>query len=233
MPPIHIYTNWDKRSSDFSDQIDPFRKYYFICEGVNTESFYFRRLINLRKELGIHPLIDIRLMEKTGKDKDITYPKQLADFAEIQKESDDFTEQLDRMIIVFDGDVFEEKVQGYHELIVEIENNGNIVGITNPNFELFLLLHIEGVYDKFIKGKDFEFFQKDEKGRYSHAYKLLLEITGMNAKKNKQIGSLAENVKTAIQQEKLINQDIYNIKGRVTSNIGSIIESIIAEKPNL
>lgn len=53
--PVHVYTNWNKRQSDLKEQIEPFRKYFFICEGANTESFYFKKLIDLRKELGIHP----------------------------------------------------------------------------------------------------------------------------------------------------------------------------------
>lgn len=56
--PVHVYTNRNKRQSDLKEQIEPFRKYFFICEGANTESFYFKKLIDLRKELGIHPLID-------------------------------------------------------------------------------------------------------------------------------------------------------------------------------
>lgn len=73
--PIHTYTNWNKRSSDGEKQIEPYRKYFFICEGANTETFYFEKLIDLRKQLKIHPLIDIRLMEKTGSDRDISYPR--------------------------------------------------------------------------------------------------------------------------------------------------------------
>ena len=61
--PVHAYTNWNKRESDHEEQVEPFRKYFFICEGANTETFYFKKLIDLRKELGIHPLIDIRLWE--------------------------------------------------------------------------------------------------------------------------------------------------------------------------
>ena len=105
--PIHTYTNWNTRPSDQEEQIEPFRKYFFICEGVNTETFYFRRLIDLRKQLGIHPLIDIRLWEKTDKDRDISYAKSLVEFAEIQKQNIDngFDLDRDKMIIVFDGDI--------------------------------------------------------------------------------------------------------------------------------
>ena len=84
--PAHIYTNWSHRSSDHTEQIEPFRKYYFICEGENTETFYFRRLIDLRKQLNIHPTIHIRLLEKTEADKSLSFPKKLAEFAQNQKD---------------------------------------------------------------------------------------------------------------------------------------------------
>lgn len=67
MPPVRSYTNWNSRSTDYEKQIEPYRKYFFICEGANTETWYFRKLIDIRKSLNIHPLIDIRLLEKQRK----------------------------------------------------------------------------------------------------------------------------------------------------------------------
>lgn len=232
--PVHTYTNWNSRPSDQEEQIEPFRKYFFICEGANTETFYFRRLIDLRKQLGIHPLIDVRLWEKTDEDRNLSFAKNLVDFAEKQKQNpeNDFDTERDKMVIVFDGDIFEEKVQGYDELISSIEEK-DIAAVTNPGFELFLILHIEGSFEQYIKGHETEFLSVDEKGKYSYAYKVLLELTGMNAKKNADIGGLADKVLVAITQEKLINQDIHQIKGNVSSNVGKIIEDIINEKPDI
>ena len=109
--PVHTYTNWNSRPSDHEEQVEPYRKYFFICEGANTETFYFRRLIDLRKQLGIHPLIDIRLWEKTEGDKDISFPKNLLAFAESQKQdkANSFDVERDKMVVVFDGDIFEDK----------------------------------------------------------------------------------------------------------------------------
>ena len=50
--PVHTYTNWNSRPSDREEQVEPYRKYYFICEGANTETFYFEKLIDLRKDCG-------------------------------------------------------------------------------------------------------------------------------------------------------------------------------------
>ena len=231
--PVHTYTNWNSRPSDQVEQMEPFRKYFFICEGANTETFYFRRLIDLRKQLGIHPLIDIRLWEKTDEDRNLSFAKKLVAFAEKQKKNsdNDFDYERDKMVIVFDGDIFEEKVQGYDELISQIEGT-DIAGVTNPGFELFLLLHIEGSYEEWIEDHEAEYLRMDEDGKYSHAYNVLRELTGMNAKKNPEIGNLADNILIAISQEKKINQDIHELKGKVSSNVGKIIEDIINEKPN-
>ena len=86
MAPVRSYTNWNSRTTDEEEQIEPYRKYFFICEGANTETWYFKKLIDIRKELNIHPLIDIRLLEKTEGDRDISFPRRLIEFAENQKE---------------------------------------------------------------------------------------------------------------------------------------------------
>jgi len=52
---VHTYTNWNSRPSDKEEQIEPFRKYFFICEGANTATFYFRRLIDIKKQLDRYP----------------------------------------------------------------------------------------------------------------------------------------------------------------------------------
>ena len=106
MAPVRSYTNWNSRTTDNEVQIEPYRKYFFICESANTETWYFKKLIDIRKSL------DIRLLEKTEGDRDISYPKKLIAFAEAQKDNQEiaFDKERDKMIIVFDADIFEEKV---------------------------------------------------------------------------------------------------------------------------
>lgn len=79
-------------------------------------------MIDVRKQLNIHPLIDIRLWEKTEEDRNLSFAKKLVEFAENQKKNpdNDFDAARDKMIVVFDGDIFEEKVQGYDELAADI-----------------------------------------------------------------------------------------------------------------
>lgn len=42
MPPIHEYSNWNLRSADTLEEIEPLRKFVFICEGSKTEDYYLR-----------------------------------------------------------------------------------------------------------------------------------------------------------------------------------------------
>lgn len=68
MAALRTFSNWNKRTSDLKKQIEPYRKYIFICEGKNTEAWYVRRLIEMKKELGIHPMIDVSLNEENLSD---------------------------------------------------------------------------------------------------------------------------------------------------------------------
>lgn len=35
--PIKVYSNWNRRSSNGEEQIEPYRRYYIVCEGKNTK----------------------------------------------------------------------------------------------------------------------------------------------------------------------------------------------------
>lgn len=227
MAPIRIYTDWNKRSSDHEETIEPYRKYFFICEGANTETFYFQKLIDLRKTLGIHSLIDIRLIEKTEGDRDISYPRKLIEFADAQKDLPElsFDPERDKMIVVFDTDIFNAKVEDY-ESVVALGEQKNILGVTNPAFELFLLLHFKDSYETDILPNTEAILKNEKIGSQRYIYTLLHARTGMNSKRNRDIGELARNVSVTIEQEKKLNQDAHSALGSITCNIGSIIQAI-------
>lgn len=79
-------------------------------------------------------MIDIRLLEKTEGDRDISFPRKLISFAESQKDNEEisFDRERDKMIIVFDADIFEKKVTDYDEVIAMGEADGNILAVSNP-----------------------------------------------------------------------------------------------------
>ena len=231
---IEEYSNWNQRESDSNAKLEPYRKYVFICEGENTEVWYFRRLIDLRKTLGIHPLIDLCLWEKTDGDASLSAPNRLLRFANEKKRQPSlaFDPTFDKLVIVFDADVFErEQPEKYRELL-EARESDNIFAVTNPSFELFLLLHIEDAYSNIILPNQQKLLENRKIGNRRFAELLLSGNVGINGKKNqKGVAKLAEHVDTAIDQEKLLNQDICQCRGRLTSNIAKIIDDIRHDAP--
>lgn len=228
MAPIRNYSNWDQRTSDQQEQLEPYQKFFFICEGANTEVFYFKKLIDLRKQLNIHPLIDICLLEKTDEDKNISNPKRLLEFAEEQKSSPDisFDMERDKMVIVIDADIFSRKKEDYGKLLMKAESYKDILAVTNPAFELFLLLHLENSYNEIILPHSNQILENQKvKGR-RYVDRLFSEKTKMNSKSNSAVGDLAEKIDIAIEQEKNLNQNIEECIGNLTCNIGKIIDYI-------
>lgn len=233
MPPIILHSNWNQRPSDFESIVEPLRKYFFICEGANTESFYFKKLISIKKEVGIHSLIDLVFIEKTEEDKDISYPQKLVDFTKNERdkliESDKFEKNRDFMIITFDLDIFKNKVRNLDELLKQ-QDKHLIFGIAYPSFELFLLLHINNSLDDIILPNKSIIIANEKIGSQRPCQVFLREATGKNSKTNDTIGDLAYHIDTAIYQEKLINQKTHKCLEDVTSNIALIIGKIKNEK---
>lgn len=225
-----VYTNWNSRYEKEEPPIEPYKRYVFICEGEKTEVNYFKKLIDIRKKIGIHSLIDIELLERTEEDISNSYVTHLYRLANEYIKSGKFDEDHDKMVIVFDADIFEYKSPRYNELVKEGEENSFILGVTNPGFEIFLLLHFDNAYTELIKPDLDEFLKEENLCAKGLAYRKLRDKTKMNSKINSRIGELVGNIEKAIKEEKNLNQDIHNCKGKVTSNIGKIIQEIINEK---
>ena len=228
------YSQWDLRTSDNKKLSMPMRKYIFICEGANTEVWYFQGLIDRRRELGIDPNLDIMVMERKEDAKDLSNPKHLLNFAENVKANTDvgFDRKYDRVVIIFDADIFNGKSEDYVDLIQEGEKySENILGVTNPGFELFLILHYENSYEEEIKPCTAKLLSKKETGKKHYACTIFSKISGMNSKKSENIANLVSKVSVAIEQEgKHLNTNIHTCIGQLTSNIGQIIASIMSEK---
>lgn len=107
----------------------------------------------------------------------------------------------------------------------------NIFAVTNPSFELFLLLHYDDAYNKYIKCKKKEIFEnKKVTKKRKFIDKYFSSVSEMNPKKNMKIGDLAEKVRNAIKEEKNLNQNIDLALNEITSNVGKIIQEIIDDR---
>lgn len=237
MAPIRSYTNWNTRSSDAEGPITPYRHYYFMCEGRNTEKWYFEKIIDIRKELSIHSRIDMIYLEKTEEHENLSDPKKLIEFANKQKNngSVDFYHGLDKMIIVFDADVFETQRHDYSEVLA-LSNETNILAVTNPSFELFLLLHKENSVEEIVHPNETEIIQNNWVGTGTNKRRFVEDLFRktytMRPKTNENIANLAYDVRIAIDQERRLNNDITSCKGIITSNVGQVIQSIMDDQCN-
>jgi len=238
MPPISEYSTWSERESDVLNELEPVRKYIFICEGSKTEVLYLKALFKRRKQLGLHPLVDMRLWEKTGNDEGISNPQALLRFAQREKDSNRllFNPLNDRMVIVFDLDIYsrvgagrtgsKDKSAEFDAIRKSAEKNNDILAVTNPSFELFLLLHSENAYTNFVCPHETEILENQKTGKQRFVQRLFSDIYNMNPKRSSKVGQLAEMVDTAIREELFLNQNLDKALTTLTCNIGSIINFI-------
>lgn len=228
MPPAkYRFDNWFQRKSDATEQIEPYRTYYFVCEGSNTEIWYFDRLIGFRKELGISATIRLCLIEKTEEDETSSSPRKLLEFVEREKAKlgDSFDENRDKIIVVFDADIFEGCAPDFDKFLHQASDK-YLLGASNPSFELFLLLHYPDAYNKWIRPKASDILKNEWVGEKRFVGHLFTEVSGWDAKKRKIIGSLAEKIDIAIEEEKHINENPFDCQGEITCNIAKLIDDI-------
>ena len=152
----------------------------------------------------------------------------LIEFAELQKQEQafHFDPARDKIIAVFDADIFEKNSPNYGQVLAKAQEYNDIVAVTNPAFELFLLLHYEGSFESDIVPNAEDILQNRKENNKTFIYRLLFQRTKMNSKTNQRIGDLAMNVDVAIEQEQKLNQDIDQCHGKLTCNIGKIISDI-------
>ena len=112
----------------------------------------------------------------------------------------------------------------YNEIIKL--GDGNLLAVTNPSFELFLLLHYENSYEELIKPNEEEILRNKKTGKRRYMAALFTDKSGINPKENPAVGDLAANIDIATKQEKQINQDIHKAMRNLTSNIAAIIQQI-------
>lgn len=245
MPPIRELSTWNERKSDSHDKIEPARKYVFICEGQSTENRYFNVLVNNVERLELHRLVDVRQWEKTDNDSGRSDPKALIEFAHAQKDdaSLNYNRDLDRMVIVFDVDIYCRVGEGRtgaaecrakYEEILGLKEPDDIYAVTNPSFELFLMLHRKGAYQSIVLPNEQKLLENRKVSRSQrYAQKLFTDNYGINPKSNPDVGELAHDISIAIEEERNLNHDIERCLDQLTSNVAATIDEIKHYKPDI
>lgn len=205
---------------------EPTRVVIISCEGTNTEPEYFEAIKEKLKD-NISSLIEIELVPKPS---NASEPKDVLDNLEAFVEKYDFSKGHDSLWLVCDREkVIARKTgkRGLLEIIPLCEEKGYSIALLNPLFEFWLLLHL---VDITTYSEDTLFKNKKISARKRYLDQELTNILGVYNKKkgkfNRDIVSL-DNVKRAIKQEQLFENDLTKIMDRLGGNLSSLINEIV------
>lgn len=155
--------------------------------------------------------------------------EQLADnisnYLEIQKNVLDYNPEIDVINLIVDRDKGNFKEEQYDNLIIECEKKNIKLYVSNPCFEVWLLMH----FDEFEK-LDFKKLLENKRVNSSkkarrYADKKLSEIIGYD-KASLNFNDFVDRVDLAIEREKKYCEDILELKNNIGSNVGILITNM-------
>lgn len=230
MPPLIDISTWNRRGQ-VSRRL-PRSRCFLISEGANTEYWYFSGLAAKLDREGKPETIEIRPVERTGEDRNRSNPKALADQARLIYEDTDgrfgFDKGADRIVVVFDADIYKGDEQAYRAALTQFDGLAE-VAVTNPSFELFLLLHVPNSYEELIAPHEDELVAnvRAKSGHRRLVSELANNACGMNLKSNPGVAKLSEKFEVAAKQEPMLNQFAEDAMGKLTSNVAKVISGLI------
>lgn len=179
-------------------------------------------------------MIEIIILQKYGDIESHSNPENLFKEASEKKiefiNNGEFKEDLDEFIIIFDRDSYKpvDKKRDQYLQYIDKSKESVMLGITNPCFELWLLLHCDNILDDI--SDHYEEYRQNQKISNTHTFtsKRFSDVFGRNSKSNLKFEELVDKVDIAIKQEKstYIKNDIYEMCDKIGSNIGEVIEKL-------
>lgn len=139
----------------------------------------------------------------------------------------DYESDIDEICIIIDRDKNSFKEFQYDIVLDICKNNNYTLGVSNPCFEFWLLLHLTDAteYDpEKIKSN-----KKISKSRNSKKYvesKIAEQLNGSYNKSNLNFNNFKDKISTAINNQKLYHSDIDSLKNNIGTNIGDIISRL-------
>lgn len=207
---------------------EPKSKYYIIPEGDNTEIQYFCGIRDNAEELNIKPLIEIVPVENDEDEGGQSHPKRKLDNFNKSLGEGRFTykENFDKAIFIIDRDPQNLSKDQLDEFIKNCDKDGYFVCLSNPTFELFLLMHDDKIFDLDRQ----EMLENRRETRRSKRFLeiKLSEIFGCN-KRNIDFEKFKPKIKKAIKNEKKFCEDLERLKNELGSNVGTLLNAIIKD----
>mgnify|MGYP002423501414 CR=1 FL=1 len=238
---------------DYTDEagtVKPRIRFYCVSEGATEES-YFYGVRNNKVELNIKNDVYIEVVEKQEGQETLSHPMQLVKACLFQmgridlegnhipedkwKENckwDDFDEKIDQVCVIFDRD-YRKLTEALKEIFSLCAQHGIKVVMSNPNFELWLLMHFPN-----IKQYAPEMLLENRKNLRHQLFsdvstnKKYLEILVSKNADGYVKGSKLKFEKflplidTAVKQAKTYCEDSYKIVNELGTSVGRLIEEM-------
>lgn len=207
--------------------LNPKSKYYIIPEGEKTEIQYFLGIRDNAREININSLIEVIPIENDDEELGQSHPiRKIANFNEdIENNKFLYDKEIDKVCFVIDRDPQNFSEQQYDNFLKMCKEYNYKVYVSNPTFELFLLLHDDKIFD-IDKTAMLENRRVSNSKRFLEVK--LSEIFGCN-KKNINFEKFKVNIKKAINNEKQFEEDLINLKHNLGSNVGTLLDEMIED----
>lgn len=208
--------------------LNPKSKYYIIPEGEKTEIQYFLGVRDNATQININSLIEVIPIENDEDELGQSHPlRKINNFNEdIENNKFLYDKEIDKVCFVVDRDPQNFSEEQYDEFLSKCEEYNYKVFISNPTFELFLLMHDDKIFELDKK----EMLENRKVSTTKRFLEIKLsEFFGCN-KKNLNFEKFKPNIRKAIDNEKNFEENLNNLKNNLGSNVGTLFDEMIDKK---
>lgn len=224
-----------KRYSDERiHQVEPFRTYYLIMEGTNTEPQYFWHLDRFLAKHRVRNNVKLVFLDRTHTDRGRNTPRQLFTFLrEWRKENKD---ENAIYCMVFDRDsykAYENPAEAYLAFVRRVKATTVRMIVTSPCFEIWLLLHRERAVAEYIWPDSRNIFlNRRLNSRYTYLSKLVQDVFGFNPKTSVP-AEIVEKVDVALVQAGFLTSDVEEMAYEIGENVSAFIKELCFDPRDL
>ena len=233
-----------------SESMNPRAKFFCVSEGATEES-YFQGIRNNKVNLNIKSDVVIEVVKKEEGQESYSHPEQLVKaclfaMGKVDENGNELPEKewnnnckwdydvrFEHVCVIFDKDYRGLKKEDIEKLISLCEKHNIYVAISNPNFELWLLMHYPEIeqYDKEmllrnpknLRNELFSDASKDKK----YLEILVSKASGGYSKGSKiHFERFLSGVSIAIEQAKMFCEEPRELNEKLGSAVGRLIEKM-------
>lgn len=240
--------------SDQSETVPPRIRFYCISEGATEES-YFRGVRNNKTQLSIKNDVYINVIEKQEGQETLSHPLQLVKSCLYQmgcidseekelpedkwKENckwDGFDREMDQVCVIFDRDY--RGLEKYFDNIFELCEKYKIkIVMSNPNFELWLLMHFPNInqYDEKMllenpKNLKYKLFKNASKKKKYLEILLSNYANGYSKGKKISFEKFLPLIDKAISQASLYCENSKELTDKLGTSVGKLLRQMQGEE---